>query len=124
MWISYLPDGTRWESGTFLDIQISQGRHATVVTLPPSKMLEFRLSIYGVEFVDGQRMIDVCGKEPAGWFERMCAEANCEWFVPLAKRMAAGEAVPLKEIQSAYRHHNGGKEMPCGDWGVLFSLKS
>ena len=59
-------------------------------------------------------------QEPPGWFERKCAEANCSWFVPLVKRMAAGEKVPLSEIQAEYRNHNAEKELPCGLMGEVF----
>lgn len=58
--------------------------------------------------------------ESLGWFEKMCIKAKCDWFVPMVKRMAAGENVPLEEIHFAYRDHNDGKEMPCGAWGTLF----
>jgi len=57
--------------------------------------------------------------EEKDWFENRCKEANCEWFVPMVKRMAAGENVPLEEIQAAYLKHNG-QPMPCGEWAKLF----
>jgi hypothetical protein len=37
----------------------------------------------------------------------------------MVKRMAAGEDVPLEEIQAAYLAHNG-QPMPCGEWSKLF----
>ncbi len=97
-----------WQSGT-----------STGPTRSPRQVLEFRHHIHHVEVVNG-----VCREtfeeEPPGWFERQCALAYCEWFVPLVRRMAAGEAVPLAEIQAAYRAHNDGKELPAGTLGTPF----
>jgi hypothetical protein len=56
---------------------------------------------------------------PPGWFERKCQEANCQWSLPMAKRMSEGECVPVEEILEAYLKHNGGAA-PCGKWSQLF----
>jgi hypothetical protein len=80
-------------------------------------MLEYRPYIYPV--IDGRIVSGKLELAPPGWFERKCREADCEWFIQMAKRMAEGEHVPLEEIQAAYLAHNG-KSMPCGKWSQLF----
>ena len=96
------------------------GRGGDCTTKPPGRILEHRPHIFHDAMVDGELKTMSIEQEPPGWFERKCAEAGCSWFVPFVRRMAAGEDVPLEEIQAAYREHNEGREMPSGTWGSLF----
>ena len=49
---------------------------------------------------------------------RWLEEANASWFIPFLERLAAGEQVPIEEIQEAYRLLFG-KEMPRAMTGDL-----
>ena len=100
-------------------VETWQDGESTGPTLPPQQMLAYRpyVSRRGISDRSPGTTFE---QEPAGWFERRCAEANCLWFLPLVERMARGERVPLLEIQAAYRMHNHGKEMPSGHLGVPF----
>jgi hypothetical protein len=40
---------------------------------------------------------------------------DCDWFVPIVKRMAAGETVPHRDIEAAYLAHNG-RPLPHGPY--------
>jgi hypothetical protein len=60
------------------------------------------------------------GIEPPGWFERECSAGGFGWFVPIAKRIAAGEKVSLEEITTTYAAHNRGRAMPHGTVSQLF----
>jgi hypothetical protein len=53
------------------------------------------------------------------WFEHHCDLLDCPWFPPFVRRMAAGEVVPLREIQDGYRAHSDGQDMPTGTWRQL-----
>jgi hypothetical protein len=97
----------------------SIARDSDTYVLSPAEMLEHRPYVLVGHVMDGIWRTNRAEREPPGWFERKCREANCEWFVPFVKRMADGEAVPLKEIEAAYLAHNG-KPMPCGKWSELF----
>lgn len=85
-------------------------------TLSPGKIREFRPHVFHDEIIDGQSKTTKIEQEPLGWFTRKCEEAGCAWFLPYVDRMAAGEDVPLEEIQFSYREHNEGREMPQGEW--------
>jgi hypothetical protein len=54
------------------------------------------------------------------FLERMCVDAGCAWFVPMFRRLASGEDVPLEEIQIAYMAHNNGRRMRDGTLWSLF----
>lgn len=91
-------------------------------TLPPKEMLEFRKGHLINRVVEGI-VKATWEEEPPGWFERKCAEAHCSWFVPMVRRMAAGQEVPLEEIRAAFRENNGGREMPCGEWAEIYEAE-
>lgn len=80
--------------------------HAEGSSCSPAFWLTYRESHY--EKV-GDRVVGILAAE--GWFERLCQEVCGPWFFPMVQRMAAGEAVPLREIQDAYAAHHG-YEMP------------
>jgi hypothetical protein len=82
-------------------------------------MVGHRPYVSGDGAVNGIIQTEKIEQEPPGWFNRLCQDLGCEWFVPMAQRMAEGEHVALEEIQASYLAHNG-KPMPCGTWGVLF----
>jgi hypothetical protein len=119
MWIGYrtLPRGGN--SDDEVAVGIGEGPGSEGFVLPPKRVLEFEYGRTMWDLVNGKPQYRGYVKEPPGWFERKCREANCEWFVPMVKRMAAGERVPLEEIQAAYQVYNG-KPMPCGSWTTLF----
>lgn len=96
-------------------VEMWQDGTSTGPTLTPKAMLDYRP--YVPHKVGDKTTFE---QDSPGWFERKCVEANCSWFVPLAKRMAAGEKVPIEEIQTAYKSHNDGQEMPCGALGKSF----
>src|SRR5258705_330753 len=50
-------------------------------TLPPENMLEYRPYTRSARTKSGSSSTGYV-QEPAGWFERRCAEAGCLWFVP------------------------------------------
>jgi hypothetical protein len=91
-------------------------------TKAPKEMLDFRKGHMVTRIVDGKEKA-TWEEEPPGWFERKCAEAHCSWFVPMVRQMAAGEEVSLEEIRAAFRKHNGGIEMPCGDWSEIYAAE-
>lgn len=105
-----------WENGCPA-IGISDGwsPHDAGTVANPQFWLNFRQSkwvLVGREYVEFT--------EPPGWFERKCAEANCEWFAPLVRRMAEGEPVSLRDVEDAYRNlHGKDEEMISGTWGTL-----
>ena len=84
-------------------------------SFPPCKMLEFSPQIFRDELVHGKVKSVHCGEETPGWFERKCEGAGCTWFMPYARRLAAGEKVRLDEIQAASKKHHG-REMPRAGW--------
>jgi hypothetical protein len=53
-------------------------------------------------------------EQPGAWFRRVCVEAGCGWFLPLARRIAAGEPVAPDEIVGTYAANYHGQAMPCG----------
>ena len=57
------------------------------------------------------------------FLERMCADAGCGWFIPMFRRMASEEDVPIEEIQRAYQAHNGGQSMRYGYLHSFFDPK-
>ena len=116
--IGYRPAGTGWSSETEIIAQFDDGPGSSGSTISPSRMLQFKH--HEVKWIEenGQRKFGGLDIEE-NWFEHRCKEANCEWFVPMVKRMATGEDVPLEEIQAAYLAHNG-QPMPCGEWSKLF----
>lgn len=57
------------------------------------------------------------------FLERMCADAGCAWFIPMFRRMASEEEVPIEEIQRAYQAHNGGQSMRYGYLPSFFDPK-
>jgi hypothetical protein len=119
IWVGYRPRGERNSEEA---VCVSVGpicRDSETYVLPPAKMLERRPFIQVGSVINGRWQTSKSEQESPGWFGRKCHEANCEWFVPMVKRMAGGEHVPLEEIQAAYLAHNG-KPMPCGDWIELF----
>ncbi len=59
-------------------------------------------------------------EEAPGWFERSLRNAGCDWFLPIAKRIALGERVPVKELLTVFSNNNGGREMPHGSINFLF----
>ena len=75
--------------------------------LEPSRILEWAPSMFFNKSVDGKRW----ESGPPGWFRRQCEAAGCLWFYGLVERMAAGEEIPIEEIQAAYRENNGGKKL-------------
>jgi hypothetical protein len=99
-----------------------QGRVAEGYVLSPKKALN-HTPIPGIEASVDKIDLTFSEKDAAhlSWFEKKCVEANCTWFVDYVKRMAAGEDIPLEEIQSAYRTHNNGHEMKSTSW-VYFDL--
>jgi hypothetical protein len=119
MWITYRPVETQAGVDKHISVYIGSGRFDWAKMASPQEILKFRPYHFFDKIVDGQSVADRMEQEPPGWFERKCREANCEWFVPMVKRMAAGEDVPLEEIQAAYLKHNG-QPMPCGEWAKLF----
>ncbi len=120
MWIGYRPEIAGNDLPEAVCFQFGLGPGAQGSVLTPKQMLDYCYGHTVWKQVDGQRRFAGYVKEPPGWFERKCREANCEWFVPPVKRMAAaGEHVALEEIQAAYLAHNG-KPMPCGKWRELF----
>jgi hypothetical protein len=117
--IGYCPWNSN-ERTPLIAIRIGKGRNSESWCLSPSRILERRPHIFHYEVVEGVAKMVKIAEEPPGWFARRCAETKCEWFVPFVERMAAGEEVPLEEIQAAYRIHNEGQEMPSGSWNTLF----
>jgi hypothetical protein len=117
--VSFFP-GPPWiEAGGSVEpiIMVQRGLDYTdpFVCLSPSRILNHRPHhlIYG-KGADGAEKLLGIEQEPAGWFQRTCAEAHCGWFVPFVERMAAGDPVPIEELTAAYRLNNDGKEMPQG----------
>lgn len=96
-----------------------EGRHAEETSLSARDILVFEYGRASWKNVGGDSKFLKYVKDPPGWFERRCREAQCEWFVPMVKRMAAGEQVSIEEIQTEYFAHNK-KPMPCGKWSELF----
>lgn len=119
VWIGYRT-GERTSSGWPKGIlaQVGVGPTALSLVVPASKMLTFK-NIHEEWVINDGKSKCIGLVDEKDWFEHRCKEANCEWFVPMVKRMAAGEDVPLAEIQAAYLQHNG-KPMPCGEWSKLF----
>lgn len=105
--VGYLPPGPDTSPDGLISVSIGEGPGSQGGAIPPKKMLEFRYGRLVWKEVDGKLRFQGEVKEAPGWFERFCRQANCEWFVPVVKRMAAGENVPLQEIQSTYLAHNG-----------------
>src|SRR6187551_83111 len=58
--------------------------------------------------------------EPPGWFERKLKESHCDWFLPIARRIAIGERVPIEEITAAYSGSHDGQSMLHGSIEELF----
>jgi hypothetical protein len=59
--------------------------------------------------------------EPPGWFERILSVSGLSWFLIPARRIAAGEKVPLEEITTAYSAASQGQPMPRGTIEELFA---
>lgn len=91
-------------------------------TWPPMEMLEFKKGHLVYRVSEGKEKATWEEELPA-WFESRCAEAHCSWFVSMVQRMAKGEEVSLEEIRTAFRDNNGGLEMPCGDWRVMYAAE-
>jgi hypothetical protein len=110
LWVAYRPEDP--QGGVRIIILIGEGPVAQSLVTTPIKVLEF---IYGQTIskaVNGKVVITTVD-EPPGWFERKCHEANCDWFVPMVKRMAAGEDIPLEEIKTAYQLNNNRSITSC-----------
>lgn len=110
VWIGYCPQS--YDNEEELSVCIGEGRVGFGAVKPPKEMLEF---IYGQTIskeINGKVVIER-RDEPPGWFERECREANCEWFIPLARRMAQGEKGLLEEVKAAYLAHNGKPIYSC-----------
>jgi len=60
--------------------------------------------------------------EAPGWFERICQEAGCAWFLPLAKQIAEGAAISTEEITEVYASHHQGRPMPRASVHKLIEL--
>ena len=60
---------------------------------------------------------------PPGWFERLCQESGCSWFVPILHRLAGGEEIPLEEIQRACAAAKNGARMPEGELTDFFRMR-
>lgn len=99
-----------------VSVIIGTGIHAEGPCLPAKEILRFQPTHAVWKELGGERKFEEFIKEAPAWFERKCRESNCEWFVPIVRRMAAGEPVPLEELQSAYLAHNG-KVMSSAKWG-------
>jgi hypothetical protein len=119
MWIGYRPHGDGKGEEEAIAIQTERGPGAHGSVLSPKAMVSFRPHKFTYSVIDGVARIEKMEQEPPGWFDRLCQDLGCEWFVPMARRMAEGEHVALEEIQASYLAHNG-KPMPCGTWGVIF----
>lgn len=118
LWVSYVPRAGI--QGVRICVQEGVGPHARSWMESPAEMFDARRLQWDVVEKNGIPTMTNPRLQRPGWFERKCAEAGCSWFVPFVRRMAAGEEIPLEEIQAAYREHNEGKEMPSGTWGSLF----
>jgi hypothetical protein len=71
------------------------------------------------ELVDGKY---IGTQAAAGWFDRFCVEIGCGWFIPMARRLARGEDVPVSEIKATYAAHHGGRTMLEGNFQDFFGL--
>jgi hypothetical protein len=118
VWVGYQPAEPGGSVPEIVSVKLHRGRDAEGPSAPPEDILQFRntTSIWIEE--GGKRKFGGLKEDP-NWFENRCREAGCEWFVPMVKRMAAGEHVTLDEIETAYALHNG-KPMPCGEWRSMF----
>lgn len=112
--VLYLPPYRDHASG-LIDISFGVGPALEGGAKSPESWLSFSRTSFVVE--NGTTQVK---KEPR-WFEIQCQRLSCTWFLPYVRRMAKGEEVELEEIKAAYREHNGGKEIPCGKWGSVFT---
>lgn len=119
IFIGYRPkDGGLPDHPEMVAAQVGHGPANIGLAVSASSMLAFKNCQPRWVEEDGKRKFRGTIEEE-NWFVHRCKEANCEWFVPMVKRMAGGESVPLEEIQAVYLAHNG-KPMPCGEWSKLF----
>src|SRR3954454_1868957 len=88
-------------------VQLNLGPPSEDWDFAVNEALQYTLRTTQHAQVDGVVRFVGIVSEPPGWFERKCAEANCQWFVPIVKRMAAGENVQLQEIEASYLTYNG-----------------
>jgi len=118
VWVGYRPRNSISGQEEAIIVQLGEGPHCEEKTLSPREMLQFNYKTVLWREVEGERRFGGIAEDPK-WFEKKCKEAGCEWFVPMARRMAVGEHVALEEIQVSYLARNG-KPMPCGTWIELF----
>jgi len=113
----YTPAGLHGSNVPLIGLYEGPNGHYEGGSVEASVWLQRRPSTF--DLVDSQI---VENRPEPGWFERLCREVGCAWFVPIAQRLAAGENVPLEEIQCTYSLHHHGAHMPQGDLTDLFKI--
>ena len=119
IWIGYRPTGPAWKPGPAVCVQIGIGPTGESFVRTPQEMLNFKPHTH--DSSDGRMESAPSGQDSPIWFQCKCKQAGCEWFASLVIRMAAGENVPLEEIEALYVAQNG-QAIPQGRWSRLFIM--